>query len=134
MRFMMLMIPAVYREALPPDAIPPVEAVEAMGRFNQDMVDAGVMLQGEGLTPPSAGQRVVFTGGKSSVIDGPFTESKELLGGFWIIQVNSQQEALEWARKCPAFDGDIIEIRRIPEMEDFPEDVREAAKLEGLPA
>jgi hypothetical protein len=118
MRFMMLMIPKDYGSATP-DAMPSDEAIAAMGKYNEDMVKAGIMLGGEGLYPPSAGVRVSFAGGKPKVTDGPFAEAKEMVGGYWMIQAKSQEEAVEWARRCPAGDGDIIEIRQIHELEDF---------------
>ena len=81
----------------------------------------------DGLTPPAKGSRVKFSGGKPKVTDGPFTESKELVGGYWMIQVKSKEEAVEWAKRAPMLDGDIIEVRQVQEIEDFPEDVRKAA-------
>jgi hypothetical protein len=120
MRFMLLMIPAVYQSGAPADFRPDPKAIEAMGKFNQSMIDAGVLLSGDGLHPPVSGARVAFRGGKVLVTDGPFAETKEVLGGYWIIQVKSRDEAIAWVKKCPAADGDTIEIRRIFEMEDFP--------------
>lgn len=126
MRFMMLMIPKGYETAAP-DAMPSAEAVAAMMRYNEALKDAGVLITLDGLHPPSAGARVSFAGGKPVVTDGPFTESKEVLGGYWMINVGSRDEAIAWAMKCPAGDNEIIEIRQVQEMEDFPEDVRKAA-------
>jgi hypothetical protein len=104
------------------------ELIEAMGRFNEEMVKAGVMLTAEGLQPSSKGARVRFDHGKRSVIDGPFTETKELVAGFWLIQVKSKEEAIEWMKRCPAPFGDDevseIEIRQVYEMSDLPADVR----------
>ncbi len=125
MRFMMLMIPRVYQDAAP-ELRPTAEAVAAMTRFNAEMRKAGVMLTGEGLHPPVSGARVAFGGGKPRVIDGPFIEAKELVGGFWMIEARSQDEAVEWARRCPAADGDVIEIRQVFEMGDFPPEVQAA--------
>jgi hypothetical protein len=127
-RFMMLMIPKGY-ESADPSVRPSAEGVAEMMTYNKEMLDSGVMLSGEGLHPPSAGARVSFSGGKPTIKDGPFAEAKELIGGFWIIQVGSRQEAVDWAARCPAGDGDIIEIRQIFEMEDFPPDVQEAARI-----
>jgi hypothetical protein len=92
-----------------------------MGRFNEELVNAGVLLAGEGLTPGSKGVRVRFSKGQPQVSDGPFTEAKELIGGFWILQVKSMEEAVEWARRCPLGEGDMIEIRKVAEAEDFGE-------------
>jgi len=119
MRFMLLMIPEVYRHDVPEGFAPPADAVEQMGKFNQAMIDAGVMLSGDGLHPPAKGVRVSFKGGKPLVTDGPFTESKEALGGYWIIDVPSRDAAVEWVKKCPAAPGDVIEIRQIFGPEDF---------------
>jgi hypothetical protein len=119
MRFMLLMIPQVYRGDAPPSFTPDPKAVAEMGKFNEAMQRAGILLSLDGLTPPSAGARVAFRGGKVLVTDGPFTETKEALGGYWIIEVGSQDEAVAWVKKCPAADGDTIEIRRIFGPEDF---------------
>jgi hypothetical protein len=126
MRFMLLMIPAGY-EAAAPGAMPPVEAVEKMMRFNEALKQAGVLVTLDGLHPPSMGARVSFKGGKPLVTDGPFTESKEVLGGYWMIDVASKEEAIAWARRCPASDNEVIEIRQVQEMADFPADIQEAA-------
>ena len=100
------------------------ELIEAMGRFNEEMVKAGVMLAAEGLQPSSKGARVRFDHGNRSVIDGPFGETKELVGGFWLIQVKSKEEAIEWMKRCPAPFGDDevseIEIRQVYETSDLP--------------
>src|SRR5262249_38568823 len=101
MRFMMLMIPLGY-EAAPPDVKLDPERVTAMMRYNDALKDAGVLITRDGLHPPSAGARVWFPAGKPVVTDGPFTESKEVLGGYWMIEVDSRQEAIDWAKKCPA--------------------------------
>jgi hypothetical protein len=127
MRFMMLMIPGGYQSAAP-DAMPSAEAVQAMMKYNEELKKAGVLLALEGLHPPSSGARVSFTGGKTIVTDGPFAETKEVLGGYCMIEVRSREEAIEWARRCPASDNDIIEVRRVHEMSEFPEDVQKAAE------
>jgi hypothetical protein len=127
MRFMMLMIPKGY-EAAAPGTMPDPKAVEAMMKYNRDLQQAGVLLSLEGLHPPSMGARVSFPKGKPIVTDGPFAEAKEVLGGFWMIRVNSRAEAIEWARKCPAGPNEVIEIRQVQEMEDFPADVQKAAE------
>jgi hypothetical protein len=126
MRFMMLMIPLGY-ESAPPDVKLDPERVSAMMKYNEALKDAGVLITLDGLHPPSMGARVSFPGGKPIVTDGPFTESKEVLGGYWMIEVASRQEAIEWAKKCPASENEIIEIRQVQEMSDFPPDVQEAA-------
>jgi len=127
MRFMMLMIPGGYQSAAP-DAMPSAEAVQAMMKYNEELKKAGVLLGLDGLHPPASGARVSFKGGKPAVTDGPFPEVKEVLGGYWMIDVRSQEEAIEWARRCPASEADIIEIRRVHEMSEFPEDVQKAAE------
>lgn len=101
--------------------MPKRELLEAMGQFNEQLVKAGVMLAAEGLQPTSKGKRVRFSGAKRSVIDGPFTESKELIAGFWLWQVRSMEEAVEWAKRCPnPFEGESeIEIRQVFEADDF---------------
>jgi hypothetical protein len=102
--------------------MPSAELLTEMGRFNEELVKAGVMLAGEGLHASSRGVRVQFGGGKSTVIDGPFTETKELIAGFWLWQVKSIEEALEWIRRSPFRKGnETIEIRRVAEAEDFPD-------------
>jgi hypothetical protein len=126
MRFMMLMIPAGYETAAPGTA-PPKEAVAAMMKYNEALKDAGVLITLEGLHPPSMGTRVSFATGTPVVTDGPFTEAKEVIGGYWMIEVNSKAEAIAWARRCPASNNETIEIRQVQEMSDFPPDIQEAA-------
>jgi hypothetical protein len=126
MRFMMLMIPKGY-EAAVPGTVPDVKAVEAMMKYNEELQKAGVLISLDGLHPPSMGVRVSFKNRKPIVTDGPFAEAKEVLGGYWMIKVNSKAEAIEWARRCPGGDNEIIEIRQVQEMEDFPQDVQKAA-------
>lgn len=127
MRFMMLMIPGGYASAAP-DTMPSAEGVAAMMKYNQELKKAGVLLALEGLHPPASGARVSFKGGKPTAVDGPFAEVKEVLGGYWMIDVRSREEAVEWARRCPAGDNDVIEIRRVHEMSEFPEDVQKMAE------
>ena len=126
MRFMMLMIPKGYEKAAP-GAMPDARAVAAMMKYNESLQKAGVLLALDGLHPPSMGARVSFSGGKPRVTDGPFTEAKEVLGGYWMIQVKSKEEAVEWASRCPASDNEVIEVRQVQEFSDFPADVQEAA-------
>jgi len=126
MRFMMLMIPKGYEKAAP-GTTPDAKAVAAMMKYNESLQNAGVLRSLEGLHPPSMGARVSFAGGKPKVTDGPFIETKEVLGGYWMIEVKSKAEAVEWASRCPASENEVIEVRQVQEMSDFPPDVREAA-------
>ena len=123
MKFMMLMIPKGYG-TVAPGTTPDAKAIEAMMKYNEALQSAGVLLTLDGLHPPSMGARVSFAGGNPRVIDGPFSEAKEVLGGYWMIEVHSKQEAIEWASRCPASGGDIIEIRQVQEFLDFPEDIQ----------
>jgi hypothetical protein len=125
MRFMMLMIPKAYATAAP-GTLPCAEAVAAMMNYNETLQRAGVLLSLDGLHPPSSGVRVAFQGGKANVTDGPFAEVKEVLGGYWMIRVNSKDEAVQWAQRCPAAEGDVIEIRQVHEFSEFPADVQRA--------
>ena len=127
MRFMMLMIPKGYESAAP-GTLPEADAVAAMMKYNEALQKAGVLLACDGLHPPSMGARVTFEGGKPKVTDGPFAEAKEVLGGYWMIQVRSKEEAIEWAKRCPGGANEIIEIRQVQEMADFPADVQKAAE------
>jgi hypothetical protein len=115
--------------------MPPKELFAAMGKFNEEMVKAGVMLAGEGLAPTSKGARIKYENGKTTVIDGPFTESKELVAGFWIIQCKSKEEAIEWMKRAPFGGGVQLEIRQIMEFTDLPAESfppEEAAREERL--
>jgi uncharacterized protein YbaA (DUF1428 family) len=127
MQFMLLMIPKGY-ETAKPGTVPDAERVAEMMKFNQALKDAGVLVTLNGLHPVSAGARVSFTGGRPTVIDGPFVETKETLGGYWVIRVKSRDEAIEWAKRCPATENETIEIRQVQEMGDFPADVQKAAE------
>jgi uncharacterized protein YbaA (DUF1428 family) len=127
MQFMLLMIPKGY-ETAKPGTVPDAERVAEMMKFNQALKDAGVLVTLNGLHPVSAGARVSFAGGKPSVVDGPFVDTKEVLGGYWVIRAKSKDEAIEWAKRCPATGNETIEIRQIQEMEDFPADVQKAAE------
>jgi hypothetical protein len=130
MRFMMLMIPKGYEQAAP-GTMPEPKAVAAMMKYNESLQKAGVLLALDGLHPPSAGSRISFSGGKPKITDGPFIETKEVIGGYWMIQVKSKEEAIEWASRCPASDNEVIEIRQVQEFAEFPPDVQAAAA--GLP-
>jgi hypothetical protein len=118
MRFMMLMIPKGYESAAP-GVRPDPAAIAAMSKYNESLQKAGILLALDGLHPPSAGARVSFSGGKAKVTDGPFAEAKEALGGYWMIQVKSREEAIAWASRCPASDNEVIEIRQVFEASDF---------------
>ncbi|WP_437284279.1 YciI family protein [Sorangium sp. So ce406] len=126
MRFMMLMIPRGYESAAP-GTMPDAKAVAAMTKYNESLQKAGVLLALDGLHPPSMGARIAFPGGKPQVTDGPFAEAKEVLGGYWMIDVKSKEEAIAWASRCPCSDDGVIEIRQVQEFSDFPADVQEAA-------
>ena len=125
MRFMMLMIPLGYETAAPDVKLDP-ERATAMMKYNEALQDAGVLITLDGLHPPSMGARVSFATGTPVVTDGPFTEAKEVLGGYWMIDVASREEAIAWAKKCPASENEIIEIRQVQEMADFSDDVQQA--------
>jgi len=130
----MFMIPRVYQPDAPPGQragegfTPPAEAVAKMMKFNEELTRAGALVALDGLLPNSKGARVAFSGGKQIVTDGPFIETNEVIGGYWIIQTKSKEEAVDWAKRCPAAEGDIIEVRQIFEMSDFPPDVQKAAE------
>lgn len=130
-RFIMFMYPGVNDE----DWEPSVEAVEAMMKYNEELTKAGVVLALDGLHPPSKGARVKFSGGTPTVVDGPFAEAKEVVGGYWIIQAKDRQEAVEWARRCPAGPDEefFIEVRQIQELSDFPEEIQAVAQLSEEP-
>ena len=132
MRFMLLMIPKGYENA-EPGAMPNLDKVEAMMKYNDELQDADVLVMLDGLHPPSMGARLTFSGGKPTVTDGPFSEAKEVLGGYWMIDVGSRQEAIAWASRCPASDDEVIEVRQVQDVADFPIEVREVlAKFSAL--
>jgi hypothetical protein len=120
---MMLMIPKGY-ETAPANTMPDAKAVAAMMKYNESLQKAGVLLALDGLHPPATGARVTFSGGKAKVSDGPFAEAKEVVGGYWMIQVKSREEAIAWASRCPGSDNETIEVRQVQEMTDFPADVQ----------
>ncbi|HEY9513070.1 MAG TPA: YciI family protein [Rhodanobacter sp.] len=126
MRFMLLMIPRGYAQAAP-GTLPEAAAVARMMAYNRELQQAGVLLGLDGLHPPSMGARVSFEGGRPTVTDGPFAEAREALGGYWMLDVASRDEAIEWARRCPAGPNEVIEVRQVQEMADFPEDVQAVA-------
>jgi hypothetical protein len=133
MKFMVLMIPGD-RKSYEAGAMPEPALIDKMMKFNEDTVKAGILLAGDGLHPSPKGARVSFAGGKSRVTDGPFAEAKELIGGYWIWQVKSKAEALEWAQRCPALEGDTLELRQIFDPGDFGPEVaaKEAALMEEV--
>jgi hypothetical protein len=130
MRFMMLMIPNISEK----DWMPSADAVAAMTRYNETLAKAGVLISLDGLHPAAKGARVALRNGKKVVTDGPFAEAKEVLGGYWMIQVKSKEEAIEWASRCPLDEGNVIEIRQVFELSDFPADVQAAAKNPAVKA
>ena len=124
MRFAMLMIPNHTSD----DSTPSPEAVREMGKYNQQLTEAGVLLSLDGFHPTSKGARVSFAGGaEPAIADGPFDTPRQTVGGYWLIDVRSKDEAVQWASRCPAGDGDVIEVRQIFEMSDFPPEVQAAA-------
>jgi hypothetical protein len=124
---MLLVIPDGYNDA-PPGTSPEADDVSKMMEFNRELQESGALLALDGLHPPSMGARVRWKDGQQTVTDGPFAEAREVLGGYWIIDVPSRQDAIDWAKRVPNVGGDgVIEVRQIQEMEDFPEDVQEAA-------
>ena len=141
MRFMMFMIPPEYQpnpskgkkaeEGFAPDA----EAVAEMSKYNEEMARAGILLSLDGLHPLLNGARVTYKSGKTTVTDGPFVEAKEVVGGYWIVDVKSKEEAVEWAKRCPAVkvdSGATIEVRQIFEWSEMPPDVREAGESKAV--
>jgi len=98
-----------------------------MMKVNEELTRAGALIALDGLQPLTKGARISFSGGKPTVTDGPYAEAKEVVGGYWMLQFKSKQEAIDWVKKCPAQDGDVVEIRPVFEMSDFPEDVQKAA-------
>ena len=129
MRFMMIVIPRGYDTA-PKDAMPSPEMVGVMDRYNAELMKAGVVLSMEGLHPPSTGVRVTFKNGKPVLRDGPFAEAKEVVGGFWLIDVKSKAEAIEWAKRIPGNEDMTVEVRQVQEWDDFTPEVRAAAPNE----
>jgi hypothetical protein len=124
MRFMILMYPGPKAET---GALPDAAVVAAMMKYNEELVRAGVLLASDGLQPSAKGARIRSSGGKRTVIDGPFSESKELLGGYWLIQVRSREEAVEWATRVPLADDEMVELRQVHELADFPADLQALA-------
>src|SRR4051812_22925624 len=132
MRFMVLMIPG--NKAGESGAMPDDKAIAAMMKYNEELAKAGILLALDGLQPTSKGARITFTGGKRTVVDGPFSEAREVIGGYWMWQVKSKEEAIEWAKRCPAAEHDTLELRQVFEMSDFgPEvEMKEAAIVDTI--
>jgi len=131
MRFMMLIYPNITDEEYAKG--PEADDVGAMMAYNEALTQAGVLLALDGLHPSSKGARITNSGGKAKVTDGPFAEAKELVGGYWVIQASSKEEAVEWASRCPLGEGDTIEVRQVYETSDFSEDVQAVAQLSETP-
>jgi hypothetical protein len=131
MRFMMLMIPRVYQgnegQKVGADFAPSAEDVDRMMKYNEQLANSRVLISLDGLHPPGTAVRVSFKGGTPTVTNGPFAESNEVLGGYWMIRAKSREEAIDWGRRVPAQDGDTIEIRQVFEVEEFGEEARKAA-------
>jgi hypothetical protein len=132
MRFMMIMFPG--HEGYPGNQagnVPDVKHFEDMGKYNEQLQKAGVLLALDGLTPPSKGAQVIFKSGKSKVSDGPFPEAKEVVGGYWIIEVKSREEALQWASRIPGTDNERVEVRQVAEISDFDEEIQKKFAASG---
>jgi hypothetical protein len=125
MRYMMFVKGSKKTEA---GVMPTEPEMAAMGKYNEELQKAGVLLDLSGLKPTSRAAKVQFSNGKRTVIDGPFTEAKEIICGYWIIQVKSREEAIEWAKRVPGSENEIVEVRQVQEMSDFPPDVQKAAE------
>lgn len=119
MRFMVIVKANADTEA---GVMPPAEAIAAMGKYNEELIGAGILLGAEGLQPSSKGAKIKYAGGKTTVVDGPFAEAKEMIAGFWLLQVKSREEAIAWARRAPMQDGEELEVRQVFDAADFPAD------------
>jgi hypothetical protein len=130
MKFMAFMIPGVYQpgKKIDPNFAPPVEKMEQMGKFNEEMGKACKILSLNGLHPLTKGARVSYAGGKAQVTDGPFVEAKEVVGGYWMLEAKSKEEVVNWMKRCPAEPEDVIEIRQVFDLSDFPIEAQKAAK------
>ena len=132
MRFMVFMIPAVYQpkngQPTDPNFTPDAEMMAKMTRFNDQMREAGVLLAVDGLQPLTTGARLAFAGGAASVTDGPAVIAREVVGGYWLMQTKSKEQVVDWMKRCPAQEGDVLEIRPVFEMTDFPDEVQAAAR------
>ena len=119
MRFMVIVKANADTEA---GVMPAAEAIAAMGKYNEELIGAGILLGAEGLQASSKGAKIKYTGGQTTVIDGPFAEARELIAGFWLLQVKSRDEAIAWARRAPMQDGEELEVRQVFDASDFPPD------------
>ena len=131
MRFLVFMIPKVYQlnnGTTDPNFTPDAQTVAKMGKFNEELKQAGALLSLDGLQPLTSGARLAFSAGKVSIMDTPFVEAKEVVGGYWMLQAESKQQVIDWMQRCPAQDSDVIEIRQVFDMSDFPADVQAAAR------
>ena len=132
MRFLVFMIPEVYRpkngKNTGAEFSPDPKMMEEMGKFNDELRKAGALLAVDGLLPLTTGARLAFSGRKASVTDGPMVKAEEVVGGYWMLEAKSKQQVVDWMKRCPAQDGDVIEIRQVAEMSDFPADVQAAAR------
>lgn len=132
MRFLVFMIPAVYQpkngQKTDPHFTPDAEMMAKMNRFNAELKKIGALLSVDGLQPLTTGARLAFSYGKIDVTDGPLAESTEVVGGYWMLEAKSKQQVVDWMKRCPAQDGDVIEIRQVAEISDFPADVQAAAR------
>jgi hypothetical protein len=131
MRYMMTILRDNY-ESTKPAEIKDTKAFEEMGKFNDQLRKAGILLAMDGLTPPSMGARVTYKGGKAKITDGPFPEAKEVIGGYWIIEANSLEEALEWASRAPCMEPATVEVRRIVEISDFDPELQKKFAENGV--
>src|SRR4051812_48882449 len=126
MRFMVFMIPAVYQpkngRPIDPNFVPDAEAMAKMTRFNDQMREAGVLLAVDGLQPLTTGARLAFSGGAPTVTDGAAAQAAEVVGGYWLMQTKSKEQVVDWMKRCPAQDGDMIEVRQVAEIADFPKE------------
>jgi hypothetical protein len=130
MRFMMFIYPGIQDEA---DWTPSAETVAAMSKYNEELTKAGVLLALDGLHPTSEGARITYEGATPRITDGPFAETKEVIGGYWMLQTRTKEEAIEWASRCPAGGDVVLELRRVFEMSDFSPELQAAAELSVPP-
>ena len=131
MRFMMVIFRRDSYPSTKPAEVDDVAAFEAMGKYNDQLKKAGILLAMDGLTPPSMGARLTYNGGKPKITDGPFTESKEVIAGYWMIEVKSREEALEWASRIPCMGDGMVEVRRVVEIADFDPEIQKKFAEKG---
>lgn len=137
MQFMVFMIPAAYQPnngkqaEFKPDPKRMIAMMSAMGKFNDEIKKTGALRSVDGLSPLAKGARLAFAGGKPTITEGPAIDSKEVVGGFWLVEAKSRQQVVDWWKRCPAEDGDVIEIRQVADLSDFPAEVQKALKEQG---